>query len=187
MSEKRSTVSPTTSDPLFQDLPHDLRDSMARPLSDFPARPLLPTGYYFGECIDVIRGNSNKKGTLGFAFISSPKEWADGGGISQPLKKEDKDLLDSIEDAAWAEYEFPRREQAFGMVPAGTIWITPGSMSLCREFFTNMGFAESKPMDECILEMRGKKVLMGIGLDKYERNGVERKFNVMTSLAQDPR
>lgn len=187
MSETKITRTAPIQDELLNDLPADFRDMMAKPLEDWPSRPLLPTGYYFGEVVDVIRGNSRNKGTLGFAFISSPREWADGGGISQPLKKEDKDLIDGLGTEGLAEYEFPRRDNAFGMVPAGTIWIAKGAMSMNREFFSSMGFPDSQPMDECILAMRGKKVLMGIGRDKYERNGQTREFNVMTSLVQDPR
>lgn len=176
----------SVNDPLFEGLPTDLRDAIAKPIGEWEStsRPLLPTGYYFGECVDVLRGASSQKGTTGFAFICTPHEWAEGAGISQPLKKEERDLLDSTDLSA---YEFPRREQVGYVVPAGQIWITPGSMSMNREFFTNMGFPESQPQDECILAMRGRKVLMGVGRDSYERNGQKREFNVMTSLAQDPR
>ena len=177
---------PPVNDPLFENLPNDLRDSITKPIGEWEStsRPLLPTGYYFGECVEVLRGNSSQKGTVCFTFICTPREWADGAGISQPLKPADKDLLDSTD---LSTFEFPRRDQVGYVVPAGTIWLHPNAMGMNREFFTNMGFPESRPMDECILAMKGLKVLMGIGRDDYERNGVKREFNVMTSLAQDPR
>lgn len=166
-------------DPLFDDLPTDLREMISRPISDLEmAGPLLPIGHYFGECVDVITGLSSNKGTRYFAFICQPKEF--GPDITPAMQE-------TLNGTDLTNYEFPRRDQAGKGLPAGQIWWTPKTQGMVREFLTDMGFPESKPVDECIVGMRNKKVLMGIGRDNYERDGKKREYNVMVSLAQDPR
>lgn len=165
-------------DPLFDDMPTDFRDMISKPIGDWESNPLLPTGHYFGEVIDVMTGLSKVKSTRYFGFICQPKEF--GPDINPDVRK-------SLGDVELTNYEFPRRESLGTGLPAGQIWISPGAMSMNREAFTSLGFPESKPMDECIVEMRGRKVLMGIGRDSYERDGKKREYNVLVSLAQDPR
>lgn len=166
-------------DPLFNDMPPDLREMIAKPISEWESRPLLPTGHYFGDVIDILTGLSKNKGTRYYTFICQPREF--GPDITPEVQK-------SLNGVDLTNYEFPRRENCGTGLPAGQIWIITGAMSMNREFFTSMGFPEAKPMDECISEMRNKKVLMGIGRDSYENaQGQTREFNVMTLLAQDPR
>jgi hypothetical protein len=165
-------------DPLFADMPVDLREMIARPMEDFPAQPLLPTCHYFGQVVDVLTGLSKNVGTRYFAFICQPTEVCD-------LDPEGKAAQQTLNGVDLSDYEFPRRDRVGTGLPAGQIWISPKAMSMNREFLTGMGFPEAKPFDECIVEMRGRKVLMGIGREKSERNG--REYNVMVTLAQDPR
>ncbi len=170
-------------DQVFDDLPVDLREMIAKPIGEWEAKPLLPLCHLFGECIDLVTGKSSNKGTRYFAFICQPNEF--GPDVTPEMQK----LLNGV---SLTDYEFPRRDRCGGVLPAGQIWIATGAMSMNREFFTSMGFPEAKPMDECISEMRGKKVLMQIGRDSYKRDegtANERivEFNVMTALSQDPR
>jgi hypothetical protein len=172
-------MSPPVQDPLFDDLPIDFREMLAKPIGDWEGQNLLPTGYYYGECVDVLTGRSNNKKTLYFGFICQ---------VHEPGPQMEAKDLKAIETVTLTDYEFPRRERLGTGLPAGQIWITPGSMNMNREFFTSMGFPETKPQDECIRDMRGKKVLMGIGRDPYvNAQGQKREFNVMSSLQQDDR
>lgn len=165
-------------DPLFSDMPVDLREMIAKPIGEWESNPLLPVGHYFGEVIDVLTGLSKVKETRWFAFICQPREF--GPDIDAAARAE-------MGDTNLSDYEFPRRESCGTGLPAGQIWITPNAMAMNREAFTTLGFPETKPLDECIVEMRNRKVLMGIGRDSYERDGKKREYNVMVSLAQDPR
>ncbi len=171
-------------DPIFEDMANDavdFREMIAKPIGEWEANPLLPTGHLFGQCVDVLTGKSRNKGTRFFAFICQPQEF--GPDIPADTQKSLTAAGLSLTD-----YEFPKRERVGTGLPAGQIWITPGSMNMNREFFTRMGFPESKPQDECIVEMRGRKVLMAIGKEPFENaQGQTREFNVMTDLFQDPR
>jgi hypothetical protein len=169
----------------FDDMPTDLRDAIAKPIGDYEtSRIALPSGHYFGECYDVVKGNSRNKGSLYFAFLCRPTEVVpqqpNAGAIEKALKEAGADLDD---------FSFPTERSLGGMIPAGQIWPgTPGGRDMAREWFSTMGFPLAKPFDQCIIEMKGKKVLMEIGKDSYTNaQGEKREFSVMASLKQDPR
>ena len=168
-------------DPLFEDMPTDLREMISKPIGDLEEnRPLLPVCHLFGECIDVVTGLSSQKHTRYFGFICQPREF--GPDVTPQMQQ-------ALNGVDLSDYEFPKRERLGMGLPAGQIWWTPSAQGMAREFLTDMGFPITKPVDECIVEMRGKKVLMGIGKDSYDRGdgSKPREYNVMVSLSRDPR
>lgn len=179
---------PLIKDPLFEDSAGwthkdektgrvtDMRELLSRPLEDFPTRPLLPPCYFYGECVDVVTGLSSNKGTRYFAFICQPQEWVP--------ESEPQGADELLGEFKLTDYEFPNRDRCGQGLPAGQIWISPKAMPMNREFFDGMGFSSSKPMQECIPEMRGRKVMMEIGVEQSQSG---RNFNVLTSLTRDPR
>lgn len=155
--------------------PIDFREMLSRPIGEWEGTTLLPSCHMFGEVVDVLEGRSMTKQTPRFAFICSPREF--GPDVTDEMKAE-------MAAVNLSDYEFPNRNYLDGS-PAGVIYITPKAMVMNREFFENMGFPPTKPMDQCIMEMKGKKVLMGIGRDKNPKT--DRYFNQMVSLQRDPR
>jgi hypothetical protein len=154
----------------------DFRDLLRKPIGDWESRGPLPVGHYFGKVVDVEEGNSSKKGTKYFAFFVQ---------IATAGPDVDQAQLGSVDLTA---YEFPNRRYPNG---PSVVWITPGAMPMNRVFFENMGFPPTKPMDECINEMRGKNVMIGIGVEESESNtnadGSKRKYNQLVSITGDPR
>ncbi len=161
---------------MAQDDVVDIRELLSKPIGEWEQKSLLPVGHYFGRCVDMDDGNSSKKGTKYYAFFVQP---TDPGPDVRP---------DQLAGIKLQDYEFPTRQYPNG---PSVVWITPGAMPMNRIFFENMGFPVTKPMDECINEMRGRGVLMGIGQEESERStnadGTKRKYNVLVSLTGDPR
>src|SRR5580765_1434929 len=152
----------------------DFRDLLRKPIGDWESRQPLPMGHYYGKVVDIDEGNSSKKGTKYYAFFVQPTE---AGPDLDQSKLAGYNLSD---------YEFPNRRFPNG---PSVIWITPGAMPMNRTFFENMGFPPTKPMDECINEMRGKNVMIGIGVEDSETStnadGTKRKYNLMVSITRD--
>jgi len=154
----------------------DFRELLRKPIGAWENRATLPVGYYYGKVVDVEEGNSSKKGTKFFAFFVQPTE---------PGPDLDADKLAGYN---LGEYEFPNRRFPNG---PSVIWITPNAMPMNRAFFENMGFPPTKPMDDCINEMRGRNVLIGIAVEDSETSlnadGTKRKYNTLVSITRDNR
>lgn len=153
--------------------PPDFRELMSAPLDNFPDRPLLPTGHYYGVILRAEHGQGGQNNNHFWAFICQPRE---------PAEDVKPELMDGIN---LRDYEFPTTG-SFGIQNGpGKFWITPAAMKVVRGFVASCKFPTTRPLDEFIENCRGTPVLLGISRETSERTG--REYNTFVSLAGDPR
>ncbi len=174
--------------PAFDDLPLDIRELIRKPLGEIPlpaAFPLLPTAYYFGKCVDTDFNGVSKSGNRCWVFYCIPTELVPGQEVTQ----------NDLASLDLSMFKFP--SDRFYGVNGGTLWMIPSQgLGNMRVFFTRMGFPQTKPLEDCAVEMLGKNVYMEIGKEdaqnadgtpRLDAGGTKRQYNILISLAKDPR